>query len=218
VLLLAIDTSAAAVTAAVHDGTDVLAAGFQEGPQAHGELLAPMVAAVLEQAGAVPADLTSVAVGVGPGPYTGLRVGIVTGAVLGYALGIPVGGVCSLDALALLAVGSGAVAGPFAVVTDARRHEVYVAGYDGAGVRQSGPEVLAPADLPEQVRRGPVVGVRRYPELFPGLCGPAAVTGAALASYAAGVLAGGSELLAAEPLYLRRPDAVPSAGAKSVLQ
>lgn len=217
-LLLAIDTSASAVTAALHDGTAVLAEGFAEGAQAHGERLAPMIEAVLHEAGAGPGELTCVAVGIGPGPYTGLRVGIVTGKVMAYALDIPVGGVCSLDALAWLAVRTGTVDRPFAVATDARRKELYLATYDVDGVRQSGPDVLRPADVAASVRSGPVVGAGLHPELFADLRGPARVTGAAVAAYAVGVLHAGYELAEPAPLYLRRPDAVPSTGPKRVLQ
>lgn len=217
-LLLGIDTSASAVTAGLHDGTAVLAEGLEEGAQAHGERLAPLVARVLDEAGAVPADLTTVVVGTGPGPYTGLRVGIVTGRVMAYALGIPVGGVCSLDALAWLAVHSGSVDRPFAVATDARRQEVYVARYDAGAARLSGPEVLRPALVPAEVRAGPVVGAGVHPELFDHLLGPTRVTGGAVASYAARVLQAGGELAEPAPMYLRRPDAVPSAGPKKVLQ
>ena len=48
----------------------------------HGELLAPGIAAVLDEAGLVRQDLTALAVGVGPGPFTGLRVGLVTARTL----------------------------------------------------------------------------------------------------------------------------------------
>ncbi|MEO6821879.1 MAG: tRNA (adenosine(37)-N6)-threonylcarbamoyltransferase complex dimerization subunit type 1 TsaB [Candidatus Nanopelagicales bacterium] len=217
-LLLAIDTSASAVTVALHDGTRVVAEAFEESPQAHGERLAPQVQQVLREAGATPADLTSVAVGIGPGPYTGLRVGIVTGKVMAYALAIPVGGVCSLDALAWLAVRTKTVAGAFAVATDARRKEVYLARYDADAVRLSGPDVLRPGDVAAEVRTGPVVGAGLYPELFTHLLGPTRVTGGAVAAYAVGVLHAGYELADPTPMYLRRPDAVPSVASKTVLQ
>lgn len=218
-LLLALDTSSAAVTVAVHDGTAVVGSATELGAQAHGELLAPTVARALRDAGAAPADLTQIAVGVGPGPFTGLRVGIVTGTVMAYALGIGVGGVCSLDALAWLAHHEGLVDGPFAVATDARRREVYLARYDADAVRLSGPDVAQPAAVEEQVRAGAVVGAgaAMYPEVFLDPRGPALVTGAAVAAYAAGVLHAGYELCDPTPLYLRRPDAVPSAARKKVL-
>src|SRR5690606_40963487 len=92
-------------------------------------------------AGAAPADLSAIAVGVGPGPYTGLRVGLVTARSMGEALGIPVHGFCTLDVIAW-ATGR---TEPFAVVTDARRREVYWARYDSCRVRTRGPEVGAPS-------------------------------------------------------------------------
>jgi len=101
VLVLALDTSGAAVTAALHDGRAVVARRSTPDARRHAELLAPSITAVLDEAGASRGDITAVAVGVGPGPFTGLRAGVVTARVLGLALGVEVAGVCSLDALAL---------------------------------------------------------------------------------------------------------------------
>ena len=53
----------------------MLGTSTQPGAQAHGELLAPGIDAVLRDSGRTPGDLTHVVVGVGPGPFTGLRVG-----------------------------------------------------------------------------------------------------------------------------------------------
>ncbi|WP_083851570.1 tRNA (adenosine(37)-N6)-threonylcarbamoyltransferase complex dimerization subunit type 1 TsaB, partial [Sedimentibacter sp. B4] len=60
-----------------------------------------MVRRVLAEAGAKPAELSGIAVGVGPGPFTGLRVGVAAAVTMAEALGIPVRGVCSLDVVAL---------------------------------------------------------------------------------------------------------------------
>ena len=74
----------------------------------HGELLAPAITAVLDEAWVPRQDVTAIAVGVGPGPFTGLRVGLVTARTLALALGVPVYGVCTLDVLAAQAVDAGA--------------------------------------------------------------------------------------------------------------
>ena len=127
-LVLALDTSTPAVTAALAEVTDSGMKGVAErrtvDPRAHGELLAPQVAALLADAGATVRELAAIVAGLGPGPFTGLRVGLVTAASMGQALDIPTYGVCSLDAL-----GRAAGPGRVLVATDARRREVYYATY-----------------------------------------------------------------------------------------
>jgi tRNA threonylcarbamoyl adenosine modification protein YeaZ len=215
VLLLAFDTATPAVTAAVHDGTAVLAETFQVDARRHGELLLPAVDAVLGAAGVDKHQLTAIAVGVGPGPYTGLRVGLVTAAALGHAFGLPVYGVCTLDAIAHQARAEG-LTGPFTVATDARRKEVYWASYDASGARVQGPAVDRPAELTPEAR-SVGAGALLYPETFPGAQGPEHVSAGALADFAVTELAAGRELLPNVPLYLRRPDAQVPAGYKAVL-
>ncbi|MGK4581274.1 tRNA (adenosine(37)-N6)-threonylcarbamoyltransferase complex dimerization subunit type 1 TsaB [Kitasatospora sp. HPMI-4] len=214
-LLLAFDTATPAVTAAVHDGTAVLAETFQVDARRHGELLLPAVDEVLGAAGVDKHQLTAIAVGVGPGPYTGLRVGLVTAAALGHALGLPVYGVCTLDAIAHQARAEG-LTGPFTVATDARRKEVYWASYDASGTRVQGPAVDRPAELTPEAR-SVGAGALLYPETFPGAQGPEHVSAGALADFAVTELAAGRELLPNVPLYLRRPDAQVPAGYKAVL-
>ena len=99
-LVLGFDTATPAVSVALHDGERVIAAASALDARRHSELLTPMIAKIMADAGASRADLTAIAVGVGPGPYTGLRVGVVTARVLGSVLHLPVSGVCSLDVIA----------------------------------------------------------------------------------------------------------------------
>lgn len=210
-LLLAFDTATPAVTVALHDGERVLAEQTTVDARRQGELLSPHIAETLAAAGVTPADLGLVAVGVGPGPFTGLRVGVVTALVMGEALGIEVVGVCTLDVLAAEAVSSGAVSDSFLVTTDARRREVHWAAYDvvdGRAVRTEGPAVAEPSDV--ALRGRPVVGrgADLYAEVLGPRAGPADPSAAVLASYAVAERAAGRPLLAAVPLYLRRPDAV----------
>lgn len=196
-LVLAFDTSTPAVTVATSDG----AARTVVAANRHGELLAPLIAEVLD--GALP---DAVVVGLGPGPFTGLRVGVVTARTMGHALGIPVQGACSLDALA---TPGGAVA------TDARRREVYWARYDAAGVRVDGPHVSKPHDAAAALREAGVTRVEGagpylYPDAFAGFERGAEHPDA-------------RRLLGAPriegdltPLYLRRPDATPPGPRKKV--
>jgi tRNA threonylcarbamoyl adenosine modification protein YeaZ len=191
-LILAIDTATPAVTAGVVnlDGAEVLAERVTVDARAHAEQLTPNVLAALADARLTVNDLTAVVVGCGPGPFTGLRVGMATAAAYGHALGIPVHGVCSLDAIGVHTTGDALV------VTDARRHEVYWARYrDGA--RIDGPAVNKPADV-----AGAEDALGR-PPVYPTAAGLVrAVTDWAV------------EPAPVLPLYLRRPDAKPSAMAR----
>ncbi|TXL58096.1 tRNA (adenosine(37)-N6)-threonylcarbamoyltransferase complex dimerization subunit type 1 TsaB [Aeromicrobium terrae] len=227
-LLLAFDTATPAITVALHDGSDVVAVAGGEGTMAHGELLAPAIRSVLDEAGAAARDLTDVAVGVGPGPFTGLRVGVVTALTMGSTLGITTHGVCTLDILAAeIAQAAGAPgggAGPWAanehrevvVATDARRKEVYWAHHrveGGRAERLDGPHVTYPADLAELHPDLPVFGrgATLYPDALSATDGPLDPSASALAR---AVVENAVEELPLEPLYLRRPDATPASGVK----
>ncbi|HLI35989.1 MAG TPA: tRNA (adenosine(37)-N6)-threonylcarbamoyltransferase complex dimerization subunit type 1 TsaB [Streptosporangiaceae bacterium] len=216
-LLLAFDTATPAVTVALHDGERALAETVTVDPRRHGELLAPSIAKVLADAGAAQADLTAVAAGVGPGPYTGLRVGLVTARVLGRTLGIPVHGVCTLDVIAHAALPA-AGGEEFLVAADARRREVYWARYSASGVRLHGPEVGRPGGI-SGAASSPVAGQGGilYPDAFGKPLGVTYPSASVLARMVAGRVSPQQEagekpvpfpdLLAPEPLYLRRPDA-----------
>lgn len=213
--MLAFDTATPAVTVALSDGTTSLAASTTIDARRHGELLAPGIDAVLREAGAAPADLTDVAVGVGPGPYTGLRVGLVTARTFGSVLDVAVHGVCTLDLLAYEC----RLDEPFVVATDARRKEVYWARYDASGRRSTEPAVSKPADLSGTAADGvPAVGegALLYPEAFPDARPPTYPSGALLAELVTERLAGGEALLPPEPLYLRRPHAAQPGHRKQV--
>ena len=203
-MLLTFDTATPLVTVALHDGEDVVVELTSERPLQHGEQLAPLIERALAQAGLVRQDLTAIGVGVGPGPFTGLRIGLVTARTLGYVLELPVYGVCTLDVLAIEAVDTRVVTGDFLVATDARRREVYLASYDADGGRLAGPEVGKPADLASEL---PAVGEGAvlHAEAFPNPVGPTRPSAGWLARVIAEERA---ELYDAEPLYLRRPDAV----------
>lgn len=203
-MLLAFDTATPFVSVALHDGSDTVAEYASELRMKHGEQLAPLVDRALREHGLARQDLTAIAVGAGPGPFTGLRVGLVTARTLGWVLEIPVYGVCSLDVLAVEAVGTGAVTGDFVVATDARRKEVYLASYDADGRRLDGPVVDKPAVLASEL---PAVGegALLYAEHFPHPAGPERPSAGWLARAVAEELV---ELRDPEPLYLRRPDAV----------
>ena len=225
VRVLVIDTSAGP-TAAIVEATrsdpgsvTTLESVTSGSSRRHAEELAPAVENLVSAHG-VP-DL--VVVGTGPGPFTGLRVGLVTARTLARGWGVDVAGVPSLDAIARGALDDPALAGRSVLVaTDARRREVYFARYeadgtDGLTVRVPG-SVASPAVAAGHLAAGDVVVGAMAPavlaargadddahEVRGAVVDPAAMARLALARTA------GGERLDTEPLYLRRPDAVPSA-------
>jgi tRNA threonylcarbamoyl adenosine modification protein YeaZ len=218
VLVLVLDTATPAVTAAVaavaSDGTVTITGEHSvvDG-KAHGELLAPQIAAALGEAGATVRDLNAIVAGLGPGPFTGLRVGLVTAASMSDTLGIPAYGVCSLDAL------GAATSGDALVATDARRREVYWATYRN-GARLDGPSVAKPADVDAGDADHAVgEGALKYADQL-GLAvaqeASAYPRAEWLARLAADRVLAGAPSEQLTPLYLRRPDAVAPGTPKKV--
>lgn len=193
-MLLAIDTSAG-TSVAVVDAGRVLAEADEPGTRRHAEAIGTLLRAALAEARIGPGDLDGVVAGMGPGPFTGLRVGIAAARAFAFGRGIPVHPVVSHDAIARSA------AERVLVVTDARRREVAWSLYAPGVVRLEGPE-LCPRD-----------GFAAIEARFPGIpvLDPPAVSAASLGLVAETLLAAGRPLGPAEPLYLRAPDAVPTA-------
>ena len=133
--ILGIETASALVGCAVSEGEKVKAAIVAHSERSHGEMLAPMVQAVLAEAEMSIDDIGLVAVDCGPGRYTGLRVGIATAAALAYARSLPVVAVGSTE---LLAFGARKFCGNIVPVVDARRGEAFFAVYKSTGGKGSG--------------------------------------------------------------------------------
>ena len=217
--VLALDTSSPVLTVAVIGPDDVVVRREEDAPNRHGERLMPLVHDALHRADVDIRTLDAVGVGLGPGPFTGLRVGVVTAAAVADALGIPAYGMCSLDAIA---AGVADGARDFLVVTDARRRQVYWARYDAGGSRVDGPGVDLPHDLAARfegtTRLAVGAGAAMYADCFAGfeVVGDRHPGAAVIATHASQRRGGDEPADVLEPLYLRRPDAVPPAARKKV--
>jgi tRNA threonylcarbamoyladenosine biosynthesis protein TsaB len=123
--LLALDTSTAAMTAALLDGERLLGESAAIAERNHSIYLVPSIVELLKSAGVTMREIDGIGVGVGPGSYTGVRIGVSVAKTLAWTLNVPVIGVSSLEAMALggteaAAAGSGASDSP---ESDSASHE-----------------------------------------------------------------------------------------------
>ena len=102
-LVLGFDTSGAHCAAALVQGDTVLASLGEEMTRGQAERLMDMLHDVLDAGGATWADLSALAVGVGPGNFTGIRIGVSAARGLALGLRIPAYGVTGFDARARIA-------------------------------------------------------------------------------------------------------------------
>lgn len=219
--ILAIETATPVASAAVLDGSGLLAETVIRAPMHHLEWLLPAVHEMLDHLGVAPDDVEGLAVSCGPGGFTGLRIGIATATAWAKARDLPVLGIGTLEALARVPGAEGLIL----PVLDAHRGEVAAALYRVEPTGEAEcviPPLVAPPDaLIAQVasRHGPLLllgdGVARYRDaLVLALGSRARVAAPHLHPRAATVgliayprLAGGerSDPDALRPFYGRRP-------------
>ncbi|RLT46537.1 MAG: tRNA (adenosine(37)-N6)-threonylcarbamoyltransferase complex dimerization subunit type 1 TsaB [Chloroflexi bacterium] len=99
-MLLAIDTASEQMSVALTSATEILAEHSWRSANHHTAELAPMAARMLHSSGLTAADLSAVAVAIGPGSYTGLRIGLAFAKGLALAQALPLIGVPTLDIIA----------------------------------------------------------------------------------------------------------------------
>ena len=140
--VLGIETSTTSVSVALVESGQIILERAHDRPKQCAERLLPLISEVLSEAGWSRTSLARLGVSVGPGSFTGLRVGIACAQGLSLGLGVPLVGVASLRAMARAVPAS--QPGVRCAVLDARRAEVFVAGY-AAGFRAAA--VLEPLAL-----------------------------------------------------------------------
>lgn len=96
-MILAIDTSTAAVSIALYDGTEILGESTWKSQNRHTVSLAPAVEVLMNQTGTAFEDVTALAVALGPGSFTSLRVGLSFVKGIHAALQLPIIGIPTLS-------------------------------------------------------------------------------------------------------------------------
>ena len=123
--ILAFDTTAKAVTAAICEDGRLLSSYFAELPGVHTtETLLPAIELLLNNANLTLDDMELIAVSAGPGSFTGVRIGVATAKGLAFGRGLPCAGVSSLKALASNLLDRDAYV---CAAMDARRNQLYYA-------------------------------------------------------------------------------------------
>jgi len=174
--ILGFDTATRATAVALLDTATGVATTRRDDPPRgerprHTTRLMTLIVDVLGEAGADWDQVDRIAVGVGPGTFTGLRIGIATANALARARGIEIVGVSTLHSLASGASGARGARGPrgasgtdgftpgaIAAVIDARRGEVFAAGWSVQDVTSPDaeplltPQALAPEALAAAMR------------------------------------------------------------------
>ena len=147
-LMLALESSAKAASAAVFEDRKLLAIAVENSGLTHSRTLLPMAESLLKNLDRSVRDLELVAVAHGPGSFTGLRIGMAEAKGLCWALDIPAIGVSTLDAMAC---GGPDMDGTMlCCAMDARRGQVYYALFTvegGKPVRLTEDRAIAIAEL-----------------------------------------------------------------------
>lgn len=153
--ILAIETSAKSVSAAVVENGVPLASAYQNMGLTHSRTLMPLVDGMLSAAGLRVQDMDLLATANGPGSFTGLRIGVSALKGLAWALEKPC---CGVSTLAAMARNLAHMEGLIICAMDARRNQVYNAlflAHDGVLTRQCPDRAIGLAELAEEIKNRP---------------------------------------------------------------
>ncbi len=151
-LILALESSAKAASAALLEDEKLIAQYSQCSGLTHSRTLLPMVDDMLKNTENTIAGVDLIAVAHGPGSFTGIRIGVSTVKGLAWAADKMCVGVSTLEAMAWHGVSAGGLVCP---VMDARRSQVYNALFEINGAapqRLCEDRAIALEELAEQIR------------------------------------------------------------------
>ena len=150
-LILGLETTAAAASCALYRDGEMLAMHYQRSKLTHSSTLLPMVQEMLAHAQLTVQELDAIAVAQGPGSFTGVRIGVATVKGLCWGAEKPAIGVYTLEAMSrnVLFAADERVICP---VMDARRQQVYGAIFATDGSRLTEDAAIAAEELAAQVK------------------------------------------------------------------
>jgi tRNA threonylcarbamoyladenosine biosynthesis protein TsaB len=219
--ILAFDTSTARGSVALLEGKDLRAELRLNSMQTHSISLLSSIDFLLARVGWALDNLDLIAVGIGPGSFTGIRIGMATALGLAQSLSIYYAGVSGLDVLAHQCV---IPDGHISVILDAHRSQVFLEEYirRNGRLRKTGkPCLIHVSDLERYLadRHTYIVGdlkacqkkernstASEWPR--PAFSDPFLAAGIGRLAFSRKRTWRSGELIAAEPLYIRPPDAV----------
>ena len=147
--ILNIETATEICSVCIAEGGKILAVRETSEGRNHAVSLAVFIRDIFNDTGLKADDLDAVAVSMGPGSYTGLRIGVSTAKGICYAAGLPLLAVNSLESMftgMLRTLHSKDESIPrnslFLPMIDARRMEVYTAGFNQKGETELETHVL----------------------------------------------------------------------------
>ena len=153
--ILALETSAKAVSAAVTEDGKVLASGYQDTGLTHSRTLMPIVEHILKNTDLTVLDCDAIAVAAGPGSFTGIRIGVSAAKGLAFAVEKPA---IAVSTLAAMARNVAWLNGLVICAMDARRQQVYNALFqaqDGALTRLTPDRAISLEELAAEVKEDP---------------------------------------------------------------
>ena len=150
--ILALETSAKSVSAAVVENGTVLCSTYQNTGLTHSRTLMPLVDGMLRSADLTCRDMDLVAVTQGPGSFTGLRIGVSAAKGLAWTLDLPC---CGVSTLLAMAQNLRHMDATIICAMDARRNQVYNAIFraeNGTLQRLCDDRAIGLAELAEELK------------------------------------------------------------------
>ena len=150
--ILALETSAKSVSAAVVENGAVLASSYQNTGLTHSRTLMPLVDGMLRAADLKLEQMELIAVAQGPGSFTGLRIGVSAAKGLAWAKELPC---CGVSTLLAMAQNLRHMDGTIVCAMDARRNQVYNAVFraeNGQLTRLTEDRAISLAELAEELK------------------------------------------------------------------